>query len=117
MGTYLRDTTLVLALQPGGTGIGSAKGLDERLHFLWSVQPIYPRALLTEKPGGQAKIEFIIDANGRVRLPRVVTASRDEFGWAAATAVSQWVFARPLRGGQPVEVRVSMPFDFVPPKD
>jgi TonB family protein len=108
---------LVLALQPGGSGVKGAAGLDQRLRPIWRAKPTYPQSLLTEKPAGQAEIEFIIDRDGRARLPRVVSASRSEFGWAAATAVSQWVFARPLRGGQPTEVRVSIPFEFTPLKD
>ncbi len=108
---------LVLALQPGGSGVNGATGLDQRLRPVWRAKPVYPQSLLTEKPAGQTVIEFIIDRDGRARLPRVVSASRSEFGWAAATAVNQWVFARPLRGGQPTEVKVSIPFEFAPPKD
>ncbi len=108
---------LVQALQPGGTGVGSAAGLDQQLRPIWRTMPVYPQGLRTEKPGGHAMVEFIIDRDGRARLPRVVSATREEFGWAAATAVSQWVFARPLRAGQPVEVKVSIPVEFTPPKD
>ena len=108
---------LIQALQPGGAGVNGATGLDQRLHPVWRAKPVYPLSLLTEKPAGQAVIEFIIDRDGRARLPRVVSASRSEFGWAAATAVNQWVFARPLRDGQPADVRVSIPFEFSPPKD
>lgn len=108
---------LVLALRPGGEGVGGAGGLDERLQPLWRISPVYPQALLTGKPAGKAVIEFIIDREGRARLPHVVSASQDEFGWAAAAAISQWVFAPPLRGGQSVDVKVSVPVNFPPPTD
>jgi TonB family protein len=108
---------LVLALQSDGAGLKGAGGLDQRLRPLWRIPPVYPQGLRAEKPTGQTEIEFIIDREGRARLPRIVSASREEFGWAAATAISQWVFARPLRGGQPTEVRVSIPVEFTPPKD
>jgi TonB family protein len=108
---------LLLALQPGGTGVGGAGGLDQKLRPIWRIPPVYPQALLAEKPRGQAMIEFVIDQDGRARLPRVVSASREEFGWAAAAALSQWVFAQPLRGGQPTDVKVSIPFEFAPPKE
>jgi len=62
-------------------------------------------------------IEFIIDRDGRCRLPRVVSASQPEFGWAAAAAINQWVFAPPTKGGQPVDVKVNIPVDFPPPKN
>lgn len=94
--------------------IGTAQGLDEKLTPLWRVSPLYPVALRAEAIAGEATIEFVIDREGRVRLPRVVKATRPEFGWAAAMAASGWVFAPPHRGGQPVDVRVRVPFGFTP---
>ena len=110
------EARLLLALQPGGAGIGGAGGLDRKIRPVWRPQPVYPHGLLAEKPAGQAMIEFIIDREGRARLPRVVSASREEFGWAAATAISQWVFAPPVRAGQPTDINVSIPIEFAPPK-
>jgi TonB family protein len=77
---------------------------------------MYPTALKKNgRPSGQAVIEFVIDRDGRARLPRIVSASDEQFGWAAATAVSQWVFDMPRRNGQPVDVRVKIPFQFKVP--
>jgi len=39
-------------------------------------------------------------------------ATQAEFGWAAATALNQWVFNPLTRGGKPADVRVQVPFDF-----
>jgi len=104
-------------LQPNGSGIGGATGLDQRLKPLWRGFPVYPHALRTEHPPGEAKIAFIIDRFGRARAPRVVSASREEFGWAAATAISQWVFERPTKKGEPVDVKVTIPVGFKPPAE
>jgi TonB family protein len=96
--------------------IGSGKGLDAKLAPLYRVRPEYPEALRNQgSPAGRAEIECVVDREGRVRLPRIVSATHDEFGWAAATAVAQWVFAAPKRGGQPVDVKVHIPFDFTAP--
>ena len=89
--------------------------LDEKLTPLYRVAPGYPAALRADKPSGEATVEFVIDRDGRARLPRIVAATREEFGWAAATAVAQWLFRPPLRGGAPVEVKVQIPFNFTPP--
>lgn len=106
---------LVLALRRGE--IGGAKGLDAKLAPIFRVPPLYPRALVADgAPAGRAEIEFVIDRDGRARLPRIVSATREEFGWAAATAVAQWIFAPPRRGGQPVDVKAKIPFDFKPPE-
>ena len=107
---------LVDKLRPGGEGIGGPAGLDQKLKPLWRGFPVYPAALREEQVRGAAEIEFIIDRDGRVRLPRVKSATREEFGWAAATAISQWVFERPMRKGEPVDVTVTIPVSFTPPK-
>jgi len=107
---------LVAAMQPGGAGVGGAAGLDQRLQPIWRTAPVYPQSLRGVKPAGKAVVEFVIDREGRARLPRVKSATQPEFGWAAATAVSQWVFAGPVRGGQPTDVKVSIPFEFAPPE-
>jgi TonB family protein len=60
-------------------------------------------------------IDFVIDRDGRARLPQIISATSEEFGWAAATAVAQWVFRPPLRGGQPVDIKVRIPFSFKAP--
>ena len=96
-------------------GMG-AKGLDARLNPRYRMPPAYPAKLLSEKLAGKAEIAFIIDREGHCRLARIVSANHELFGWAAATAVERWVFDPPKRGGQPVDVRVTIPFTFDPPK-
>ena len=105
---------LVLALRRGE--VSGAKGLDEKLTPIYRVRPEYPVALKTSGgPAGHAEIEFIVDRDGRARLPRIVSASQPEFGWSAATALAQWVFKAPRRGGEPVDVKVKIPIDFAAP--
>lgn len=107
-------TDLVLRARAGSIGV--AAGLDEKLTPLYRVPPPYPAALKAAGgPKGEAVIEFVIARDGRARLPRIVSATHEEFGWAAATAVAQWVFKAPLRSGQPVDVKVSIPMSFAAP--
>lgn len=98
-----------------GQTVLSSKGLDRKLAPLWRVAPAYPLELADNPVVGTAEIELIIDPDGRARLPRVVSASHEAFGWAAATALSQWVFEKPTRGGTPADVRVRVPVSFAPP--
>jgi TonB family protein len=96
--------------------VGGGAGLDDKLTPLYQVAPGYPAALLARgRPSGRAMIEFVIDRDGRCRLPRILSATEAEFGWAAATAVGQWIFKVPRRAGQPTEVRVQIPINFTPP--
>ncbi len=110
------DARLVGLLQPGGAGVGGAGGLDRKLAPLWRGFPAYPQELMAAQLKGDANVEFIIGRDGRVHLPRVISASEPAFGWAAATAISQWVFEQPMRGGQPVDVTVRIPVGFEPPR-
>jgi len=110
------DGRLVERLRPGGEGIAGAAGLDQKLKPLWRGFPVYPKSLTGERPAGNATIEFVIDRGGRARAVRIVSATADEFGWAAAAAITQWVFAPPLRNGQPADVLVRIPVEFQPPQ-
>lgn len=74
------------------------------------IAPVYPEKFSGKS--GRAEIEFIIDREGRVQLPRIVSATEPEFGWAAATAVSLWRFEVPLRDGQAVDARARLPLEF-----
>jgi TonB family protein len=107
------EARLIRLLRKGEI-ISTPKGLDAKLTPLWRVAPGYPDALRAENLSGTADVEFIIDREGRVRLPSVVAASHALFGRAAVTALSLWVFDPPMRGGEPVDVRVKMPLKFSP---
>lgn len=107
------EQRLLRAMRAGET-VASGKGLDARIRPVWRTMPILPAALKEAKVTGNAEVEFVIDRTGRARVPRVLSATQPEFGWAAATAVSQWVFDPPTRGGQPVDVRIRVPMEFKP---
>lgn len=102
---------LVALVRPGGAGVGSARGLDGQIVPRFRVAPVLGE--IASAPG-DAVVEFIIDRGGRARLPRVTKASSDAFGWAAATAVAQWIFQPPTRGGEPTDVRVAIPITHKP---
>lgn len=105
---------LLKAVQAGE--VQDARGLDQPLTPLFRTPPVYPAALLANgRPKGAAEIEFVIARDGRARFPRIVSATQEEFGWAAATAIAQWLFQAPRRGGEAVDVKVRIPFNFAPP--
>jgi TonB family protein len=102
-------------VRSGDTADLGAEGLDAPLHPIYRAAPVYPAELRSEAASGQALVEFMIDRDGRARMSHVISASHEEFGWAAATAVEQWVFDPPRRDGKAVDVRVRIPFNFSPP--
>jgi len=86
--------------------------LDERPKLVTQVVPVYPRAEKEDGLTGQAEIEFIVSRDGAVLFPRIVSASREDFGWAAAVAVAQWRYQAPQKNGQSVEARITVPVLF-----
>lgn len=94
----------------------SGAGLDAKPKMLARPALAYPTALFAEKISGSARVEFVIDRVGLAQVPRVVSATRPEFGWAAATLVGGMRFEPLTRGGKPTELRVEMPITFEPPK-
>ncbi len=75
--------------------------------------PKYPQALLATGGKGEVVVEFLIDTQGQARLPRIVSATLPEFGYAAVQAVAGWQFAPPVSKGKPVVVRVRVPLEFM----
>lgn len=102
---------IVRALKKGAP-IATLKELDARLRPLMQRPPVYPSPLRESGQNGEADIEFFIDENGDAQLPRIVSASAPEFGYAAAQAVAAWRFTVPTKGGKPVVVRAQIPVRF-----
>lgn len=89
-----------------------ARQLDKIPGVLFIRQPIRPTDSQGNRETGETKVEVVIDHDGRVCLPRVISATTPELGWAAATAVSQWYFETPRRGGIAVDTKVVIPLSF-----
>ena len=77
--------------------------------------PVYPSGLIATRPAGEAVIEFFIDEKGDAQLPRIVSASAPEFGYAAVQAVATWRFEVPRKDGKPVIARAQIPIEFPAP--
>jgi TonB family protein len=74
--------------------------------------PVFPRSVPETVTKGEALVEFLIDEDGRARLPRIVSATDDAFGYAAVQSIASWRFEPPQRGGKSVVVRVQIPVNF-----
>lgn len=108
------ENQVIKAIRKGGKSIVTVAALDHPPRLIYRVSPEYPRERLGEKPAGAATIEYYVYETGEVTLPRIVSASQPEFGYAAANAVQQWVYERPRMKGRPVTVRMLMEFEFKP---
>lgn len=112
------DTTtyeLIKGLREGTAPIYSLKQVTKMPAPSKQVQPIFPVGYGGPFEG-EAMIEFVIDPAGRAQLPKVISATNPELGWAAATAVAQWRFAPAEKDGTPVMCRARVPVRFTGPK-
>jgi TonB family protein len=110
--TVTDDTTRVIA-EAREDKISTATGLDQPLTPIYQLAPNYPASIpAAEKKKGDVLLSMVICQDGRVRLPQVLKASDPAFGWAALTAVNQWIFEPPMRKGMPVDIRVQLPVMF-----
>lgn len=89
-----------------------ANELDQPLKPRSRRPPAYPTALAEAGQPGEAVIEFFVDREGDVQLPRIISSSAPEFGYAAVQAVATWRFDPPKKGGKRVVVRARIPVDF-----
>jgi TonB family protein len=91
------------------------RSLDTPLQRRFTPSPVVPEAVQSANTRAEAVIDFIVDHAGHAQLPRVISATSPDFGWAAATAVGRWQYTMPIKNGKPVDVRVRVPLVFSPP--
>jgi TonB family protein len=75
-------------------------------------EPMYPLEALQDGVAGSASVEFIIEVDGTVSHPNIVSASRRDFGLSAAACVRKWTFKPGVKNGMLVRTRMEQSFVF-----
>jgi TonB family protein len=89
--------------------------LDSPLKGRFTPSPVVPESLRATAGPAEAVVEFIVDHAGHAQLPRVISSTSPDSGWAAATAVARWQYTAPSKNGRAVDVLVRVPLRFSPP--
>ena len=89
--------------------------VDRIPQAIYQVQPGYPYEMSRQGLGGEVRIRFVCDEEGRVRNPRVVSSTRREFERPAVEALRQWRFEPGIKNGVKVKVNMEQPMKFTPP--
>ena len=92
--------------------IFSLADLDQKPHPLFQAPPAYPAEMRQRKTQGQVTVLFVVDAMGRVQLPKIEASSHPAFEKPALDAIRQWRFEPGMRGGQKVQSRMRVPIRF-----
>lgn len=74
--------------------------------------PIFPPSLKREVSHAVVRVEFIVNAEGRVVNPFVVESTHLGFNEAATAGVGRWKFKPGIRGGRKVSTRMQVPIIF-----
>ena len=80
--------------------------------FLNGYAPFFPATEARTRQWGYAVVEFNVTADGTTSDIRAVLATAYPFAEEAMLAVQRWRFAPARKHGQPVLVRMRLPFTF-----
>lgn len=109
------DTRLpAISLTYAGEPPVPAGRLDVQPRLVSGSQPKFQTAEGAAAAAGDAVIDCIVDATGRVKEPAITSCSHPDVGYAAVQACASWMFDPPLAHGRPVAARVRLPFSVRP---
>ena len=97
--------------RPGaGAGAGLANlfdlaSLDQKPSPRFVVKPLYPFDLQRSGLAGKVTVRFIVDAEGHVRSPLIISSTHPGFEEPALTALSKWTFKPGRKGGAAVNTQ------------
>ncbi len=86
--------------------------LDRAPEPIVQTRPDYPFELKRAGIDGRVRAGFIVDSQGNVILPYVVSSTNRGFERAAIEAVKKWKFRPGMKNGRKVNTRVEQPIDF-----
>lgn len=79
--------------------------------------PVYPESLIESGLDGMAKITFTVTEKGLVADPVITETSKPEFGESALKAIKDWRFRPGTEDGEPISMKVTLPFKFTASPD
>jgi len=86
--------------------------VDRIPQAIYRVAPVYPYEMKQKGINGEVSLFFVCDSQGRVKQVRIKSSSNREFDQPATNALCQWKFEPGMKDGQPVNVRMLIPFKF-----
>ncbi len=88
--------------------------LDQPLDAKVEISPMPPDQLGANAKEGKVVVEYLVDPEGKVRMPLIISADDEAFARSVLLAISEWRYEVPRREGAPVITRVRRQFTFTP---
>lgn len=95
-----------------GQTLTPSSAYDTPPRFLNGYAPFFPATEAKTRQWGYAVVEFNVTADGTTSDIRAVLATAYPFAEEAMLAVQKWRFSPARKHGQPVPVRMQLPFTF-----
>jgi TonB family protein len=92
--------------------ISPKSAYDTPPKFVRGYAPFFPASQSKRRDWGYALVEFNVKADGTTSDVRAILATAYPFAEEAALAVQKWQFQPARKNGQPVVVKVRLPFTF-----
>jgi protein TonB len=86
--------------------------VDEKPTPVKTAAPHYPSALKRDGISGLVAVQVVIDEKGKIVSATVVKTTHPEFERPALDAIEKWSFTPAKVGGNPVKMRITIPFRF-----
>ncbi len=86
--------------------------LDRQPVPRFQARPRYPFQLRKNGVAGEAVVDFVVDAEGKVVEPVAVRMTHEDFGAAAVDAVRRWQFQPGVKDGRAVATQLQVPIVF-----
>jgi len=86
--------------------------VDEKPTPIKTAAPRYPSILKRDGISGLAAVQVVIDEKGKVISATVVKSTHPDFDRPALEAIERWTFKPAKVGGNPVKMRLTIPFRF-----
>lgn len=106
------DLEMISLEKKNSSRIVPASKLDQSPKAISRRPPVFPLGVAPNITGGEAAVTFLIDTEGKVRLPRFTTATEPAFGYAAVQAIAHWRFEPATQNGKKVVTRIQVPVKF-----
>ena len=107
-GSPMPEKQVAAYIQP----VTSSSAYDTPPRFLSGYAPFFPTLEATTHHWGYAVVDFNVTADGTTSDVRAVLATAYSFAEKAMLAVQKWQFVPARKNGQPVVVRMRLPFTF-----
>jgi len=107
-GSPMPEKQVAAYIQP----VTASSAYDTPPRFLKGYAPFFPTREAKTRHWGYAVVEFNVTADGTTSDVRAVLATAYSFAEKAMLAVQTWQFAPARKHGQPVVIRMRLPFTF-----